>query len=386
MILENLTELFLNFKDYLIDKYHYNSTVFIVNCIIIATAILLTFTGYFIIIFHRIINYYHLKRKKEIINQLNELLIETVMNTSDLLDFNSLEIAEPVTLFKKKWLNNTFNKQLVINELHTLHKNFAGITAQNIQLLYLELGLKKESIKMLSRTGWHNKANAIRDLARFSASDTVELIARYINSSNHILRLEAQVGYLKLNQEHPFSFLNDINEPMSEWHQLNLSNAVTQFDRLEIPSFSKWFNSSNESVVQFAIKMVTHFRQLNATDELVQLFNHTSPQIRNESIKALGVLQAEEVNSDLLEYYEIASHEEKCLLLDTLGKIASEKNIEFIEKQVSNPDFEIAFHAALALKEYGQIGLDKFKQLKLKTNTQSKSIIAHVLDNRIYHG
>lgn len=378
--MENLLALFYHYQDSLIARYNYDRFTFYANCGLIGVSLFGIFIAYWLIIYHRIKEHLSGKGRAVIVSALNELFIETVLD-APAENFES-EIPASIIAFRKKHLGSKFGREIVISELMQLHKNFTGTTAENIRKLYFQPELDKASIKKLKWGTWSRKAMAIRELSRFGVADTIEMVARYVNNRNEILRLEAQVGYLKLHNEHPFDFLENLQGPMSEWHQLNLFNTVTQLDRLKIPSFSKWFASFNDSVVLFAIKMATHFNQLDAADSLITLFDHRSLEIKAESIKAFGVLQASQSVRDLLVFYEEANGSEKQLILATLGKISADEAIEFISKEVRNKDYDIALAAARALKEY-YTGRTLLIQIKEQSNERVGAIIAHALDDRI---
>jgi len=83
-------------------------------------------------------------------------------------------------------------------------------------------------------------------------------ISKSLKSKNDILRMEAQLALIRLNEDDPFGFLDHLTHHFTLWEQLNVYELIT-LHNLPIPEFSRWTTSNNKSVVIFALRMIQVF-------------------------------------------------------------------------------------------------------------------------------
>ena len=94
-------------------------------------------------------------------------------------------------------LKKKLPRQLVINELIFLHRNFSGKVNTLISRIYTSLELEKHSQKKLRSWRWFNKAEGIAELGEMGIQESAPEFLKYVNSRNITLRMQAQSGYLQ---------------------------------------------------------------------------------------------------------------------------------------------------------------------------------------------
>ena len=153
------------------------------------------------------------------------------------------------TAFKElsRIADNRINRQMLIDQMIDLSVNLKGEIKEDIQELFLRLGLKRDSLEKAYSRKWHQNVKGYRELAYMNIRDANEKIAKSLNSNNEILRMEAQIAMVRLSDGNPYEFLHLIKKPLSLWEQVTLHELQIQHN-LEIPDYKQWFGSANKSV------------------------------------------------------------------------------------------------------------------------------------------
>jgi len=95
------------------------------------------------------------------------------------------------------------------------------------------------------------------------ASRVLQEVRRCINATDPVLRMEAELAWMRLSKGDPFGFLGFIQEEFSAWEQLHMFEMIKR-NKMEVPDFTRWLGSSNASVVIFCKRMIRAFRQGDA--------------------------------------------------------------------------------------------------------------------------
>jgi hypothetical protein len=205
------------------------------------------------------------------------------------------------------------------------------------------------------------------------------LIEGLIHSKSSEIRIEAQATYIILNKQHSFHFLKELNEPILEWHQLILFNLITHIKLKELPLFSTWLASSNASVIELCLKLIAHFQQFEAQDQIIQLLEYPDVKIQSLAIKVLGEFEAVKAEESLVKRYALVDDKLKVDIIHALGRISSGKQLNFLLDAVNSPVFEIAFEATQALQNHGETGISELRKAYLLAPSITKEMIEQVL-------
>jgi HEAT repeat protein len=285
--------------------------------------------------------------------------------------------------FKKQYLKRRKNRQYLREHILLLHKNFSGSSAEILRNLYIELKLHKEAIKELNSPDWGVQANAVKELAQMQMKEALKKINKRSRHENPVLRIEAQVASLVLDEKDPFSFLDRDRNIITEWHQINLAANIDKLDSSLLPNFSRWFNSPNDSIVLFCIKMTLQYDQFENIPDLIGLLKHKNQDIVADAVRVLGEFSAIDADVNMLNAFRDGNQNVKLNVVEALGKCGTHEHIPFLEQQLVQNDLSIAMAAANALRLMGDDGLSVLEKNRLSPLYAVAEISNHMLDDRI---
>jgi hypothetical protein len=237
------------------------------------------------------------------------------------------------TGLRKKRRRAFMNRALV-----QFHKSVNGVAADNIKWLYEKLAFKADSLKQLSSHRWHKRAAAIQELAEMGQQDCITKIYRYTNHSNYYIRSEAQVAVVKLTGLEGLRFLNVISQPITQWQQLCLLQQLPPYATIKEDKLRTWLSSSNETVVELALKLVKAYSIFEAHDSLIHCLKHSSVAIRTEAILLLKDLGQVTTMPILKAHFSKAERSEKIAILQVLKASGTAEDITFLAGQLDASD------------------------------------------------
>ncbi|MCK5692740.1 MAG: hypothetical protein KAI08_07815, partial [Bacteroidales bacterium] len=212
--------------------------------------------------------------------QREEILNEYLLERYQLLLMNYLfdeEHQELAFLELNEVADNHVSRQVLIDQMIDLSVNLKGEIKEEIQKLYLRLGLKRDSLEKAYSRKWHQNVKGFRELAFMNIREANEQIIKSLNANNEILRMEAQIAMVRLSDGNPYEFLNLLKKPLSLWEQVTLHELQIQHN-LDVPDFKQWFSSDNISVVMFSLEMIAWYKQRGVGKEIMELFEHENEQ------------------------------------------------------------------------------------------------------------
>jgi hypothetical protein len=278
---------------------------------------------------------------------------------------------------------NSFKRILLVDEMKDLIINLSGDAAERLRGLYYKLNLDVDSKRKAYSRKWHIKVKGFRELAFMNAREANDEIIRCLQSNNSILRMEAQLALVRLNDDDRFSFLDHIQRPLTKWEQLNVHEMIVSHN-LEVPDFKRWLNSPNRTVVIFALNMIKVFKQNESWENIIDLLKNEDEEIRKTAIYVLGALRIRQAATALKNHYKYEVYENMLAILVALGKIADESAIKFLVMVIDKEDdVQLQIEAARALRDTGENGQLALEKLMHSDYKNYQIIIKHVLDKRI---
>ena len=321
--------------------------------------------------------------------QREEVLTEYLLERYQLLLMNYLFDEEhQVLAFLEldEIADNHVNRQVLIDQMIDLSVNLRGEIKEEIQQLYLRLGLKRDSLEKAYSRKWHQNVKGFRELAFMNIRDANEQIMKSLNASNEILRMEAQIAMVRLSDGNPYEFLHMLKKPLSLWEQVTLHEMQIQHN-LAVPDFKQWFSSENISVVIFALEMVAWYKQRGVGKELMELFEHENEQVRFTAFKVCGEIRLKMVFPAMVHRYPEETFKNKLKILLSFAKMPDEKYLKFLKSVLdTEEDVQLQIQATKAIENTGEPGISMLIKL-MKSKSEYKNyqiIIRHVLDGRIY--
>lgn len=306
-------------------NYYKKSNIFYrliiyVNVFFILSSIILSF----IVVARRLYKLSIRLRGNKIRERYRNILIEWIYE----------EQRESVTTSLKMDFRNKINRDIFTTELLFLHSVITGDSAKKLVDLYLLSGLKRYSIKKAKSWLWNVRAKGFRELAQMDITEASDLIYKHMSSRNSLLRLEAQLAWIKLNSENPDIFNNFPNVQISQWGQINLLDILEKNGTT--PDFGQLLNSSNKEIVIFALKMIAFFNQFHNTELVSSLLDNENGEIRREVICTLGKMEVSGSAEKLKALFPEEEILNKIEIVRALNSINDFVNIPFLKSVLLN--------------------------------------------------
>ncbi len=263
----------------------------------------------------------------------------------NLLNKSVVEIPPKV----QKLLTNKHFRTILTNELISAKENMIGSSGDNLNLLYTQLGLEAFALKKIRSKSWHKIANGLKEIGIMDMKKYRGDVVPFLNYRRALIRIEAQNTMLKFNGFQGLRFLDTATYPISEWHQLKLLEELAQLPPDDFTGIDKWLNSSNDSVVIFALKLVRNYHLFQFHQLLTQLFLHKNEDIKLHAIIAIKEIPDETTAHSLIKIYPKESINVKLEILTALKEMAMEDEIPFIVSCLDDTLTDIKFAAAATL-------------------------------------
>jgi len=343
-------------------------TVLLLNLFFILSVVVLLI----VILIRRIKNGYINIRKSKCLDRYRDFITDWLYAT----DPSSV----PESLLNE--LTDWVYRYVFTAELLSLHSNLTGDSADKLVKLFHLAGLKKYSIRKAFHSSWYVKAKGFRELAQMKITEERGLIFKYLNSSNDILRIEAQMAWIQLNPNDPLSFFDNPKVRLSEWGLLNSLVSLKKIDA--VPDFGRWLSSLNKSVALFAIKMSGVFKQFDNVDMVTKRLDDSDMDIRHEAICALGKMAIPAPCQRLQQLFKNEEIINKSEIIRSLTMMSDSSNVPFFEEVILNEtDISLRILSAKGLVSLVGIADDRLNFLLEKADPVLNAIIIHAKDDRI---
>ena len=250
----------------------------------------------------------------------------------------------------KESVADPFKRKIIISTLLKLRNEISGEMAESIDKLYVKLGLLRYSLAKLRNKKWDVIANGIRELTQFKIKAVHQIVMNNINHPTKEVRKEMQLYLVHLYAFKGLDFLNVLETPLSEWDQIQLLEILQLKNDSEIVDITPWLKSSNDSVVNFTLKLAKVYNQFEAKEELINLLNHGSEEVRINTISALSHLNVLEAKNILKDSFNERSLEEQIAFLKMMENVYEYGDKVFLQEQMQHENFEIKSIAMEILK------------------------------------
>ncbi|WP_413998848.1 HEAT repeat domain-containing protein [Flavobacterium sp. W1B] len=278
----------------------------------------------------------------------------------------SIEQQKIIDFLEKNSMDG-LKRKLIITTLLKLRNEISGETADAIQRLYYQTGLINYASSKLKHKKWDVVARAIKELTQFEIKEVHSEIILLINHPKKEVRNETQMYLVKLFHFEGLDFLNVLTTPLSEWNQIQLLEILQNFIDQEIPDITKWLESSNNSVVIFALKLAKIYNQFEAKDAIINLLNHSDITIRIEAIDVLSNLGVTEAIPILKNDFYNRSIEEQIAFFKMMENTYENTDTPFILQFIDHENFEIRVSVMKILKV---LNVDMYNTFKTTTNQE----------------
>jgi HEAT repeat protein len=205
-----------------------------------------------------------------------------------------------------------------------------------------------------------------------------------LNSSNEILRMEAQIALVRLSEDNPFEFLSHLERPFSLWEQITLHELIVQHN-ITVPGFKKWLTSSNPTVVMFCLRMIREFKQIDSEADVKAMLSHPDPGIRLLAVQVAGDLQMRTTLPTMKRMYKNQDYNICLEIVKSMGKMPDLSMMKFLQMVLDKEDdVQLQIEATKAIENNGEEGVKALVKLMKSEYKNYNIIIRHVLDRRIF--
>lgn len=224
-----------------------------------------------------------------------------------------------------------FDRKVLTEILMDLRKDVSGSTRTELFHIYQDLGLHEDAYKKLKSWRWEDIAKGIFELTQMHVEEAYMPITRFINDRRPTVRKQAEIAVVTLKREGITFFLDHTKYKISEWQQLKLLDVVRNKEDYLAPPFRLWLTSKNNYVVLFALRLIKHYNQNDASCSLITLVHHKSDHIKREAIHCIKEFNITEALPVLKSVFDGNSTDIRMHILDTVAEIGSEADLPFLE-------------------------------------------------------
>jgi HEAT repeat protein len=280
--------------------------------------------------------------------------------------------------------SDTYRRQVLIDQMIDVSINLKGEESNKLQSLYKLLSLDRDSISKAYNHRWHKKIKGFRELAYMNIKDANVAIYKALNSSNEILRMEAQIALVRLSDDDPFEFLSHLTSHFSLWEQITLHELIIQHN-IPVPSFNKWLTSPNPTVVIFALRMIREFKQIESEDNVRETLMHPDPAVRCLAVQVAGDLDMHSTLEPMKHMYKNQEYKICLEIIKSMGKMPDISMMGFLKLVLDKEqDVQLQIEATKAIRNNGEEGDKALAKLMESEYKNYNIIIKHVLDRRIF--
>lgn len=282
--------------------------------------------------------------KKEHIKVCNEKIAQSIFE-----DETSPTIFGGIDSYKKK--------KILLHSLSLYLTNFSGEYAMALKEIYFKLHLDKIALDYCNSKNWSNRVYGIKVIGDFSDYKNIAKVTEGLKSKYSDVRTQAELSMIRLYPKSPLSFLDEFNDSISDWGQINILNAMEQTPEIEIPDFSQWYHHQIESISIFAIRMSATYKQQFNILKLLQLLNSPSSKYRKEVYTALLKFEDAHIIEIAKERFKDETIENKIVLLQILSNDLNLDTFKFLKATLyTEQNAHLLFHIAESINELGRDG------------------------------
>ena len=269
-------------------------------------------------------------------------------------------------------------RQMVIDELVRNKSSFLGSVSDNIVKMYYQLGLNVDSRIKMDDSKAHIQCQGIHELCVMEQKDQLQKVYRFTNSKHSDVRIEAQTAILQWYGFKGLRFLDVVSFPITEFQQLKLLELLRQIPFSPMPKLKKWLHSPNDSVVNFALKLAEHYKQLHVNTEAEVCLYHRNEAVRVQAVKTLTVIGNGTTAKLLTEAYMKEKFTNKLNILNELPKIANDEQRDFLIVQLHEAHEYLKLAAAKVLAKCTTEGMEILEAKSYGEPIPYKNIYLHV--------
>ncbi|WP_319481534.1 hypothetical protein [uncultured Draconibacterium sp.] len=284
-------------------------------------------------------------------------------------------------LIKLKKIKNKANRRILISVLMNFKANFKGELENFIPEIYLKLNLQKDSLKLAKSRHSHKKVMGIMELTHLYPQGAKGMISTLINDPNDYVRTEAQIAYVTLNNENPFSFFDNLKQPFAKWAQLSVFYLI-RLNQIPVPAFARFLSFKHYNIRNFSLKMITFFQQLEDVSEVIKMADSEMEETRFLAYKAINDLRLYDSRELIKKKFDGETKRNKLEILKAFKNIGDTDDFAFLEEVMISGSISLKLEACRSVYYMSEESRDKISKHTKKEIPELELLLAHVKDPR----
>lgn len=312
------------------------------------------FLGVLLIVLFLIISvlYYSFYLLKKINNTLTWSQ-QIDQHVSEAIVYGSKEDENHAKSFSQFSQNSSF-RNLFLKKLIASEKKFLGAAHHEVNKLFQNFHLEKETKKKLNQKQPYLIAGGLQDVASMHVESEIPKIAALLIHPSPLVYQEAQYAMVSFKGFDGLAFLNTVYTKISEWQQLRLLLSVTAIPKFSDEAVNKWLNSTNDSVIIFTLRLLRNFQLLSFYPQVFNLLKHSAEEVRIQVVQTLQSLENPSTVNHLIASYAHQSPDVQVQIIRVLKVLKDQRCVEFLKKQLTDHSFSrLKIFAAEALFSLG---------------------------------
>lgn len=322
-------------------------------------------------------------RKLERLRTKYDALIGEVILNSETAQGRSFTERQQFLIdgYKAKYLNSTMAQNAMIERMLDLKRSIEGNLELKLVTLYKALDLHINSINKIKSRRWHLRIKGMKEASEMQVKEAQHLIIGQVTDPNDHVKREAQIALIKLEPKNPLYFLNKPGIYITRWQELRIHRFIKKYASSGVPSFKKWLNTSNPSVLKMVLRMIGLFQQIDASDAVAGFLVHEDPGVQRMAVKTLLDLEAFQWSESI---YQSAISQKTAvdpIYLTALAELYAGKDVrELAFSLLETENYQLKKEAARALLKLGVSPLDISTTVAAERRPAVEKILAHLND------
>ena len=136
----------------------------------------------------------------------------------------------------------------------------------------------------------------------------------------------------------------------------NPHELLVQHD-IQVPSFSSWLTSPNNTIVLFSLRMIREYKQVYSENEVLKVLQHSNAAVRKIAIEVTGDLEMKKALRILKKMYKNENYENSLEILRSMSKMPDENMLGFLKLVLDKEDdVQLQIEATKAIQNMGLVG------------------------------
>jgi HEAT repeat protein len=259
--------------------------------------------------------------------------------------------------------------------------DLTGESMDRLQYFFYSLDFVDEEIRLLDSKHWWIRAQAARNLGLLRARRGNTALTRALEDRHDDVRNQAMQSLVVLVGVEALGTIFQMMKGLTRWTALGLSIIVRRFEDKSLPYLTSALKSSDQSVVLFAIEMLSEIGFVEAVNPLVAIAEaYPNVMIRSAAIVALGRLGDERSEPLLRELLANPYPTIRSSAVRALERVGSPASIPQLKERVMVGDVPERISAARALAKSGKSGLEELRMLAKHPDNLVHGVALHVLE------